>query len=249
MHIRLDRQCAEYRRADASRDAVAHQHDPHRPRRGRSPRDDRVHTLRDPHVPLPTFPQRHLHLRLEHLRAVPLELHSGVSHDLYLPHGHPGGLEVHRGGAPAEKSRVVQQQAHFSHDRLRLRVLPDTLHTALHQHRGEAASGNVGRAGDSRESNETPADGQQHGRVSRTRDQHHPVLREAHRVPDEQRSQGHQRLDLQCSDQADTVRGADRVEHQAGQGVDGGETEAKEAHYETHRYQDGQRQGERLRET
>lgn len=170
MHIRFNRQCAQYCRTDASRDAIAHQHDSYRSRRGRSPRDDRVHTLRDPYVSLSAIPQRYLHLRLEHLRAVPLELHSGVSHDLDLPYGDSGGLEIHRGGTSTEKSRVVQQQAHLSHDRLRLCVLPDTLHTALHQHRSEAASGNVRRTRDGRKSNKTATDGQQHGHVSRTRD-------------------------------------------------------------------------------
>lgn len=45
------------------------------------------------------------------------------------------------------------------------------------------------------------------------------------------------------------MRGIDGIEHQAGQGLNGGKTEAEETHYEKHRYQDGQRQGKRLRKT
>lgn len=204
VYIRLDRQSPQHRRVDAPRDAVAHQHDPHRPRRGRSLCDDRVHSLRDPHVPLSALPQRQVHLQLEHVRAVPLELRPGVSHDLDLPDRHARGLAVHRGRTSSKESRVVQRQAHLAHDRPGVSVLPVAMHTALHRDRGEAADGTIGQAREHREHDEG-LDGELNGQRDREklhgvlragrRVQHHAVLCEAQHV-DGRRSQGYQLLDL-----------------------------------------------------
>lgn len=145
VYIRLDRQPSQHRCANASRDAVTHQHDPHRSRRGRSLCDDRVHSLRDPHVSLSALPQRQVHLRLERVRAVPLDLRPSVSHDLDLLDRHAGDLAVHRGRASSKKSRMVQRKAHLSHDHLSLPVLPVALHTSVRLDRGKPTDPIIGR--------------------------------------------------------------------------------------------------------
>lgn len=182
MHIRLDRQYPQYRRADAPRDAFAHQYDPERPRRRGSPRHDRVHTVRDPHVPLQAIPQGHLYLRLGRLRAVSLSLRSGMPHDLDLPDVDTRDLALHRGGASAEESRMVQRHPYPRDDNRRLHILPDTLRAALRHHGGGAADGNVERAGDEHH------------------DQHHVVLCQAHRDRENARPRENELLDLQCGD-------------------------------------------------
>lgn len=114
MRVRLGRQRAEHRGADAQGDGVAHQRHTHRTGRRRPVGHGRVRAVRVPHVPeagrLP--PGRPVLLQLVAVRVAPFGLLASVPHHIHLADGHPGRVEVsnhHRtSGTPAHAVSVYE---------------------------------------------------------------------------------------------------------------------------------------------
>ena len=77
LYLRLDRQRFKHSRSDTAWNAIADQHHFNRTGHSGFARDDRLHTIRDPFLPVSAIEEGHLHLWMDHFRPVSFEFRAG----------------------------------------------------------------------------------------------------------------------------------------------------------------------------